>query len=66
MTTELVAVLRTGPLLQTGQSAWIALMTFGPVLALIGFFIYSYKRHLDREASEEHPDPSKDYPAPPR
>ena len=24
----------------------------GPVLALVGFFIYTYKRHLDRQAKQ--------------
>ena len=49
MTTDLV-LLSSGPWLHTGQQGWIALMTFGPVLALVGFFIYTYKRHLDRQA----------------
>ncbi|MGH3510322.1 MAG: hypothetical protein ACRDPI_08850 [Nocardioidaceae bacterium] len=66
MTVELIAALRTGPWLQTGQQGWIALMTFGPVLLLIGFFIYSYKRHLDRQAREDRPEAPDDYSTPPR
>lgn len=49
----LMAMPRMAPLLHTGMSAWIGLIVFGPVIALVAFFVWSYKRGLDKKARED-------------